>query len=142
MDSRVLCVLSDVRLVALPRHARADGEVVVAETGAHVPFAIARMFVLRAPAGAKRGQHAHRRCSQFMICVSGAVEIECDDGESRRSFTMDSADRGLLVPPGIWASLRFSADAVVSVLCDRLYEAEDYIRAYDEFLALRKRGAL
>ena len=44
--------LADVRLVELPRHIRDDGEVVVAEGGTGVPFAIARLFVLRAPEGA------------------------------------------------------------------------------------------
>jgi len=75
-----LSSVAQVRLIELPRHARADGELVAAEAGAHVPFAIVRLFTVTAPAGARRGEHAHRRCSQFMLCVHGAVEITCDDG--------------------------------------------------------------
>jgi len=81
--------LSDARLIDLPRHARADGEVIVAEAAAQVPFRIERMFALAAPAGAKRGRHAHRLCSQFMICVSGAVDVVCEDGSKKNTFALN-----------------------------------------------------
>src|SRR5690349_6786295 len=124
-------LLGEARLIELPRHARADGEVVVAEAAAQVPFRIERMFALAAPAGAKRGRHAHRRCSQFMICVSGAVQVICEDGEKKRSFALDSRNRALLVPPGLWNTVEFrQSDSVLVVLCDRVYEAHDYISDY------------
>src|SRR5690349_12444313 len=75
--------LSKARLIDLPRHARVDGEVVVAEAAAQVPFRIERLFTVAAPVGAKRGYHAHRRCSQFMMCVNGAVEVLCEDGKGK-----------------------------------------------------------
>jgi hypothetical protein len=37
--------LTDARLIDLPRHARADGEVIVAEAVAQVPFRIERMLL-------------------------------------------------------------------------------------------------
>jgi len=126
-------------VVELPRHTRADGEVVVADAAAQVPFQIQRMFVLAAPAGAKRGRHAHRLCSQFMICVNGAVNVVCEDGSEQRTFTLDRRNLALLVPPGIWNTVNFRDDAsVVAVLCDRPYEDHDYIRDYAEFLSFRE----
>jgi dTDP-4-dehydrorhamnose 3,5-epimerase-like enzyme len=131
--------LSDARLVDLPRHARPDGEVIVAESTAHVPFQVARMFALASPLGAKRGQHAHRLCSQFMICVNGAVAVICDDGTKQQTFILDRRDRALLVPPGLWNTVDFRRDSsVLVVLCDRLYEAHDYIHDYAEFLSFRE----
>lgn len=135
----VLNTMADVRMIALPEHSRDDGTVVVAEASAHVPFPIARMFTLRAPAGARRGNHAHRLCSQFMVCVHGAVDIVCDDGKERRTFTLDCSDRALLVPPMIWNVVDFRQVAsVLVVLCDRRYEEHDYIRDYPDFLKCRK----
>ncbi len=131
--------LTDARLIDLPRHAEADGEVVVAEAAAQVPFRIERMFALAAPAGAKRGRHAHRLCSQFMICVNGAVEIVCEDGNGKSTFVLDRRDRALLVPPGLWNTVEFRQNgSVLVVLCDRVYEAHDYIRDYAEFLSFRE----
>lgn len=131
--------LNHVRTINLPRHARADGEVVVAETAAEVPFRIERMFALAAPAGATRGRHAHRLCSQFMICVSGAVGVVCDDGSVETNFILDRRDQALLVPPGIWNTIEFPQnESVLIVLCDRVYEAHDYIRDYAEFRSFRE----
>jgi dTDP-4-dehydrorhamnose 3,5-epimerase-like enzyme len=130
--------LSDARLIDLPRHARADGEVVVAEAAAQVPFRIERVFALAAPAGAKRGRHAHRLCSQFMICVSGAVDVVCEDGSKKNTFALDRRNQALLVPPGLWNTVEFQQnESVLIVLCDRVYEADDYIRDYAEFLSFR-----
>src|SRR6516225_4476208 len=131
--------IEETRVVELPRHTRADGEVVVADAAAQVPFQIQRMFVLASPAGAKRGRHAHRLCSQFMICVNGAVNVVCEDGSEQRTFTLDRRNLALLVPPGIWNTVNFRDDAsVVAVLCDRPYEDHDYIRDYAEFLSFRE----
>jgi len=81
--------LTDALLIDLARHARTAGEVIVAEAAAQVPFRIERIFTLTPPAGAVRGRHAHRLCSQFMICVSGAVDVVCEDGNSKKTFAMN-----------------------------------------------------
>ena len=131
--------IGDARLIDLPRHARADGEVIVAEAAAQVPFRIERMFVLAAPAGAERGRHAHRRCSQFMICVSGAVDVVCEDGQNKDRFALERRDQALLVPPGLWNTVEFRKnELVLIVLCDRVYEGHDYIHDYAEFLSFRE----
>ena len=131
--------IGEARLIELPRHARTDGEVIVAEATAQVPFRVERMFALAAPAGSTRGRHAHRLCSQFMICVSGAVDVVCDDGRSKNIFALDRRNQALLVPPGLWNTVEFRrSDSVLVVLCDRVYEAEDYIRDYAEFLSFRE----
>ena len=131
--------LSEARLIELPRHARADGEVIVAEAAAQVPFRIERMFALAASAGAKRGRHAHRLCSQFMICVSGAVDVVCEDGSNKNTFALNRRNQALLVPPGLWNTVEFRQnESVLIVLCDRVYEAHDYIRDYAEFLSFRE----
>jgi dTDP-4-dehydrorhamnose 3,5-epimerase-like enzyme len=131
--------LTEARLIELPRHARADGEVIVVEAAAQVPFRIERMFALTAPAGAERGRHAHRLCSQFMICVSGAVDVVCEDGSSKKAFALNRRNQALLVPPGLWNTVEFRQnESVLIVLCDRVYEPDDYIHDYAEFLSFRE----
>ena len=130
---------SDARTIELPRYRREDGEIVVAEGSSQLLFAIARMFTLRAPQGATRGHHAHRRCSLLLLCVHGAIDIVNDDSREQRTFTLDRGNVALLVPPTIWHSLIFRAtNSVLVVLCDRHFQEEDYIREYPDFLAFRK----
>lgn len=132
-----LQALSDIRLVDLPVHARADGILSVLEK-ADLPFAIARLFFVRAADNATRGMHAHKRCNQFMMCVHGAIEVTCDDGKNTRSILLSEMNAGVLVPPSIWASERYlEPQSVLMVACDRVYEEDDYIRDYGRFRLYR-----
>jgi UDP-2-acetamido-3-amino-2,3-dideoxy-glucuronate N-acetyltransferase len=115
-----LHALSDVSLIDLPRHSQREGELVVAEQASGLPFTAVRMFTVTALQGTERGGHAHRLCSQFMICVHGAVDIVCEDGRDRRSFVLDQGHLALFVPPTIWTTIIYrESDSVLVVLCDR-----------------------
>jgi len=134
----MLLSIDEVKKIDFPCHVDGDGELVVMEGQTNLPFAIARVFVVRAPEGAFRGQHAHRLCSQLLTCPNGLVEVECTDGEHSSSFILDHPNVGLLVPPSIWSKQLYSEPGTaLTVLCDRPYEAEDYIRDYQEFLEYR-----
>lgn len=130
--------ISSVYLVKLPHHFEDNGDLVVMEGLVNVPFAIARVFVVRAPEGAVRGQHAHKTCAQFLACPRGAVEVVCTDGNNSAVFELNHPNIGLYIPSGIWAEQRYQTkDAALMVLCDRVYESEDYIREYPDFLTYR-----
>jgi dTDP-4-dehydrorhamnose 3,5-epimerase-like enzyme len=128
--------VNDVRWIDLP--SRDQGQLVVMQALAEVPFSLARVFMVRADAGATRGRHAHRQCSQLLVCVNGTVDVKCEDAANEAAFVLDSPARGLLVPPSIWASQLYrDPGSILLVLCDRAYEPEDYIRDYPEFQAYR-----
>lgn len=134
----MLASISSVELIELPHHKEENGDLVVMEGEAVVPFSIVRVFVVRAPEGAIRGQHAHRKCRQFLTCSKGVVEVKCDDGLRTARFVLDRAELGLLVPAGIWSEQTYTVDdSVLTVLCDRHYESNDYIRNYREFRTYR-----
>ena len=132
--------LAGARLVKLPKHIDADGDgVLVVAEGAQLPFQIQRMFMIAAPANAKRGHHAHRLCFQFVVCGRGAVDVVCDDGKDRKTFSLDHPELALLIPPALWVEIDVKQDELVLiVLCDRPYEEQDYISDYGEFQSLRK----
>ena len=47
---------------------------------------------------------------------------------------------GLYIPSGIWAEQHYKTmNAALTVLCDRSYEPDDYIREYSEFLLYRQK---
>lgn len=128
-----------VALIKLPHHIEDNGDLVVMEGLINVPFSIARVFVVRAPEEAIRGQHAHRACAQFLTCPRGVVEVKCDDGTQTAIFMLDHPNFGLLVPAGIWSQQTYKGHgSALTVLCDRPYEAADYIREYADYLAYRR----
>lgn len=135
-DSQATCQPTPVR-VAFRRHEDPNGVLCVYESGEKVPFDIRRVFTVSARAGDVRGDHAHRKCTQLLVCVSGKIDVTCDDGSTETRFTLDNMGVGVLVPPGVWAREEYVADgSVLMVLCDRGYEADDYIRDYDEFKSI------
>lgn len=106
------------------------------ESSPGVPFAIARVFTIGGVSpGGVRGNHAHRRCSQVVTCLTGTVQIRITDGQATKNFSLTSPAEGLWVPPGLWMSLTFVlSGTLVAVFCDQSYAAEDYLRDWDEFL--------
>ena len=101
------------------------------------PFRPLRHFlVFGVPADQRRGEHAHRLCHQYLICVAGSCSAVVDDGTSREEVVLDRPELGLYMPPMIWGTqYLYSPGAVLLVLASHHYDPDDYIRDYREFLA-------
>ncbi|WP_341860053.1 WxcM-like domain-containing protein [Qipengyuania sp. GPGPB31] len=112
------------------------GKLSVGEFGADVPFHPKRYFIVYdVPSRETRGEHAHKKCHQFLICVKGKCVAVADDGTSRQEFLLDSNSKGLYMPPMVWGTqYRYSSDAVLLVYASDVYDPDDYIRDYAEFL--------
>jgi hypothetical protein len=126
---------ADIREVEVPARHR-DGGTLVAWQKPDAPFAVARVFTVSALANAVRGDHAHKRCAQFLISAAGRIRVECYDGVARQSFLLDAPNKGLLVPPGIFATETYLDEgSLLMVLCDQPYDETDYLRGEDKFHA-------
>lgn len=119
----------------------ARGSLTVGEVPNEVPFYPSRYFaVFDVPSVELRGEHAHKRCQQFLICMHGSCRVLLDDGNHRCEVTLDRPDMGVFMPEMIWGTqYRYSDDAVLLVLASRAYEADDYLRTCEEFQAELKR---
>ena len=104
-----------------------------------VPFPIARVFTISGvPAGDQRANHAHRACAQLLVCLSGSVEITVNDGSAAKHERISADGKGLLIPPLLWNSVTFeNPETVLAVFCDEVYDERDYIRDWNEYLALK-----
>jgi acetyltransferase-like isoleucine patch superfamily enzyme len=112
------------------------GNLTVGEFGRQIPFAPQRYFVVYGvPSREVRGEHAHRVCHQFLICLRGSCAVVADDGENRVEVLLDVPSRGLYLPPMTWGvQYQYSADAMLLVFASHHYDANDYIREYEQFL--------
>ena len=116
------------------------GDLSVGEFEKEIPFLPKRYFlVLNVPSDKTRGEHAHRECHQFLICVKGSCAVVVDDLEQRCEVQLDSPDVGVYLPPMTWGiQYKYSSDAVLLVFASHYYAADDYIRDYDEFVAEKR----
>ncbi len=116
------------------------GSLSVGEFTTDVPFQVKRYFIVYdVPTSEVRGQHAHRQCHQFLVCVKGSCSVVVDDGRRRQEVELARPDLGIYLPPMVWGiQYKYSKDAVLLVFASHLYDAKDYIRDYGEFLAEKK----
>ena len=126
------------RLIPLALRGDERGRLVAIEGLRDVPFAIARVYhVYATTPGTTRGLHAHRALNQFAVAVAGSCTMLLDDGTARVEVRLDDPATGLTMPPMVWHEMNdFSPDCVLMVLADAAYDEADYIRDYDQFLAI------
>lgn len=103
-----------------------------------LPFNIKRVFILK-NVKHSRGQHAHKLLKELLIAVSGSCMVELDFGKEVTQVNLDSPEKGLLIPPLCWRTLKnFSKDCIILSLCSEPLEENDYIRDYNEFKSIIK----
>lgn len=132
------CRVSGVRLYKFPLIKDIRGSLSVGEFQKQIPFDAKRYFlVFDVPSKELRGEHAHHACHQFLICVHGSCSLVADDGKVRQEFVLDGPNLGVYLPPLTWGvQYKYSPDAVLLVFASHSYDANDYIRDYNEFLNL------
>lgn len=131
----------DCSIVELDKHhSDRKGDLTVVENGETLPFDVKRVYYLYdVPGGEGRGAHAHKELEQLIVAASGSFSVTLDDGQSKRSFFLNRPYQGLYVKPGLWRDLvDFSSGSVAMVLASEVYQKEDYIRDYQDFLKFRK----
>ena len=132
------------RIIDLPKFLDARGNLSFVEQENHVPFKIRRTYWLYdVPGGECRGGHAYKENQEFIVALSGSFDVVLDDGSTKNVYTLNRSYYGLYVPKGLWREMEnFSTNALAMVLSSTDYDANDYIRDYDEFLILKKNGEM
>lgn len=130
----------DCSIIELDKHhSDRKGNISVVENEITVPFDVKRIYYLYdVPGGEERGAHAHKKLQQLIIAASGSFDVTLNDGNVKRTFSLNRPYQGLLVKPGLWRELdNFSSGSVCLVLASMLYSENDYIRDYNEFITYK-----
>ena len=128
----------EVKMYQFPPHGDERGQLIAIEAQKDLPFEIKRVYyIYDTLPGVRRGFHAHRCLEQILLCVHGSCRIHLDNGTDTAEVLLDKPGEGLYIANDMWREMYdFSPDAVLLVLASEYYDEADYIRNYDDFLAL------
>jgi oxalate decarboxylase/phosphoglucose isomerase-like protein (cupin superfamily) len=124
------------KIIQLPKFLDARGNLSFIEEVNHIPFLIKRAFwIYDVPGGEERGGHAYKENEEFIVALSGSFDVVLDDGKGLvQTFHLNRSYYGLYVPNMIWRQMtNFSTNSLAMILASRPYDANDYIRDYEQF---------
>lgn len=129
------------KIIQLPKITDSRGNLSVIEELKDIPFKIERTYwIYDVPGGEKRGGHAYKENQEFIVALSGSFDVILDNGNDKQTFSLNRSYNGLYVPKGYWREMdNFSTNSLALVLSSTKYDAEDYIRDYNEFLEFAKK---
>ncbi len=129
-----------VKLVSLPTVQAARGDLTALELPQIVPFDVKRIFLVHHVSDLEiRGEHAHKKCWQFLIAAAGSITVDVTDGKIKETFLLDNPAQGLLIPPLVWGTqYNYSSDGSLLVLASEKFDPEDYLHNFEEFLNYRE----
>lgn len=132
--------VAGVEITELSSFADMRGSLSFGEYGSGLPFIPKRYFIVYdVPSQEVRGEHAHKKLHQFLVCIKGSCSVVIDNGSVREEILLDKPTTGIHIPPMIWATqYKYSSDAVLLVFASDLYDPDDYIRNYDDYLEALK----
>lgn len=130
----------DCSIIEFPKIHNRAGNITPINNDVEIPFAIRRIYYLYdVPGGEDRGAHAHKKLEQVIIAASGSFDITIDDGINKKTVHLNRPYYGLHLYEGMWRYIsNFSSGSICLVLASALYEADDYIRDYQEFKNFKK----
>lgn len=139
-----MATVEDVRIIELPKFLDARGNLSFAEQNNHIPFEIKRTYwIYDVPGGEDRGGHAFRENQEVVIALSGAFDVVVDDGENKKTFTLNRSYYGLYIPKGLWRTMEnFSTNSLALEFGSEHYSAADYVRNYEQFLKMKQNGEI
>ena len=132
-------MMSEVKIINLPKILDRRGNLSFLESENHVPFKIKRVYwVYDVPGGEIRGGHAFNEQKEFIIVLSGSLDVVVFDGKEEMKYSLNRSYYGLYIPNGFWRHLEnFSTNTVVLIVSSTSFEESDYIRDKDLYKSIK-----
>lgn len=128
--------VNDVKIIELPKISDPRGNLSFAEQHNHIPFEIKRTYwIYDVPGGESRGGHAFINTEEFIIALSGGFDVIVDDGNGKKTFTLNRSYSGLYIPKGLWRELgNFTTNSLALEFASTKYDRRDYVVDYNDYL--------
>jgi len=102
-------------------------------------FKIVRFFFLYGKFKSIRANHAHKKCNQIYIPVTGKILVEITNKKNKTKKVLIGGQnkKFIIIPKMTWTKITFiKKNSILLVLCDYKYDRNEYIEDKQKFLKL------
>ncbi len=126
-------------IIELPKILDERGNLSFFQNEQHIPFKIQRVYwIYDVPGGEVRGSHAFKQQAELIVALSGSFDLVLHDGKKEIKYSLNRSYMGVYIPQMIWRRLEnFSTNSLALVSANTVFDEQDYIRDFNEFLALK-----
>ena len=88
------------------------------------------------PGGETRGGHAYKQQHEVIIALSGSFDVIVYNETGEKSiFSLNRSYFGLYLPPSTWRQMEnFSTNSLALHISSSIFDANDYVRDFDNFI--------
>jgi len=127
--------MKKIQKIKIKSFTSVSGKLVPFTFDRRMPISIKRIFFLYGAKNKIRGDHAHKKCSQLFVAISGKMILEVKTPSLTKKFIIEEKNKyGILVPPKYWCSIKFiKKNSILMVMNDRKYEFKDYLETFNSY---------
>ena len=128
--------MKSYKIFSFKKFKNVSGELLPITFDKKFPIKVKRIFFIFCKKKYKRGDHAHKKCSQVFYPLFGTTKITTQFKKKKRNITLThKKNKALLVSPKTWCNVKFlTKNSIILVLCDYKYDFKDYIESYEDFI--------
>ena len=134
--------MKKIKKFKIKSHSKISGKLISLSFNKKFPIRVKRVFFLYGKKNKIRGNHAHKKCSQFFFPLFGKIILDVKTPNTKKSILLDhSLKVAVLIPPKYWCSVKFvKKNSILMIACDQYYNANDYLKNFNDYKKyLRKR---
>jgi len=128
--------MKSYKIFNLKKFKNISGELLPITFDNNFPIKVKRIFFIYGKKKYKRGNHAHKKCSQVFFPLFGKTKITIQSKKIKKNIILDhKKNKAILVHPRTWCDVKFlTKNSIILVLCDFKYDFNDYIESYEDFV--------
>ena len=117
------------------------GDLVPISLKNNIPIKTKRIFIIHGKKKYFRADHAHYKCSQFLVPLYGTIIVNYENKKKKSTKILSFKKKNnLLLEPMTWCKIKFNSNnSKLMVFCDKEYDPSDYIKDYKKFLTMIKK---
>jgi len=127
--------MKKIKKFRIKSFSKSSGRLIPLSFNKKFPIKVKRIFFLHGKKNKIRGEHAHKKCSQFFVPIHGKIVLNIKTPKIKKKILLQHSSKiAVLVPPKYWCGVKFiSKNSILMVICDKYYSFNDYLESFDDY---------